>query len=133
MNRMFAGDNAEVGDSDIVVTVDIIVEASNVPDANVAVDGVTQSIREQDDAFEISSRGKLFEKFRVSFCLIHLLSCPFNVAENFVLSHVPNCISNSRSNCHAFHQTNVINAFSVAINFWMDFNSHRDHNAYTST
>ena len=44
---------------DIVVTIDVIVDASNVPDANVAADAVTQSIQQQDDAFEISSRGNL--------------------------------------------------------------------------
>ena len=47
---------------DIAVTIDVIVDVSNVPNVNVAVDGVTQSIQEQDDAFEISSRGNLFEK-----------------------------------------------------------------------
>ena len=53
---------------DIVVTVDVIVDASNVPDANVAADAVTQSIQEQDDTYEILSRGKLLnlETFNVS-------------------------------------------------------------------
>ena len=43
---------------DIIVTVDVIVDASNVPDANVAADAVAQSIQQQDDAFDVSSQGK---------------------------------------------------------------------------
>ena len=55
---------------DIVVTIDVIVDASNVPDANVAADAVTQSIQQQDDAFEISSRGKLLKHESVCSSLI---------------------------------------------------------------
>ena len=40
----------------IVVTVDVVVDASNVADVNLAVDDVMESIRNQDDTYQITSQ-----------------------------------------------------------------------------
>ena len=59
-------DSIEVSD-DIIVTIDVIVDASNISDANIAVDMATQSIQQQDDSFEISSQRNRFKKFKIFF------------------------------------------------------------------
>ena len=43
--------------NDVVVTVDVLVDASNVVDANTAVEAVVESIRNQDDSYDITSQG----------------------------------------------------------------------------
>lgn len=50
---------------DIFVTIDVIVDASNVADANIVADIVTELIQQQDDSFEISSRGKLLTNLKL--------------------------------------------------------------------
>ena len=42
---------------DITVTVDVIVDASNVDDADVAVDAVSQSLRQQNPSYDINGEG----------------------------------------------------------------------------
>jgi hypothetical protein len=42
--------------SDIMVTIDVAVDASNVSDSNIAAESVIESLLEQDDSFEISSQ-----------------------------------------------------------------------------
>ena len=42
---------------EILVTVDIIVDASNVPDASLAVDDVIQSLVSQDESYDVNGEG----------------------------------------------------------------------------
>ena len=51
--------------AEVLVTVDVIVDASNVDDDSIAADDVIQSILSQDESYDVNGEGTLmkFEKF----------------------------------------------------------------------
>lgn len=46
--------------SDIVATVDVVVDASNVSDANIVAATVQESLHDQDDSYEITNEGIIY-------------------------------------------------------------------------
>ena len=54
--------------ADVLITVDVIVDASNVDDASLAVDDVIQSIISQDESYDINGEGI---RFNFSFEYFH--------------------------------------------------------------